>query len=161
MKPCANRSRYNEEEKYILGRIVVGTPWYIQRQIWRKGQYTSHDNQFNKGICPIVIPQLQWNWWEGMLVSPYMYVGPSVCAQNGVRSALVGSITYLHIFSTNSRRCLAYRVFQSICFAECFCFITAHIICMSYDPYLWSYQWSWRFSRFSRFSSFGIPVFQE
>ena len=67
-------------------------------------------------------PLLQWSWrggGGGILASPDTYikcaiqmsVRPSVCGQNRVRSVsstiLVGSISYLHILSSNFRRCAA------------------------------------------------------
>ena len=47
----------------------------------------------------------------GILVSPCRSVRLSICGQNRVRSVsstiLIGSISYLHILSTNFRRCVA------------------------------------------------------
>ena len=57
----------------------------------------------------------QRSWWVGwgILVSLCPSVCLSVCRPNGVRSVffiiLVGSISYLHILSTNFRRCVACR----------------------------------------------------
>ena len=54
----------------------------------------------------------------GILVSCCPSVCPSVCGQNRVRSVtsaiLVESISYLHILSSNFRRCVAYKVLCKI-----------------------------------------------
>ena len=51
----------------------------------------------------------------GILISPCPSVSPSVCGQNRVHSVsptiLAGSISYLHILSSNFRRCVAYKGF--------------------------------------------------
>ena len=51
----------------------------------------------------------------GILISPCLSVSPSVCGQNRVHSVspiiLAGSISYLHILSSNFRRCVAYKGF--------------------------------------------------
>ena len=52
---------------------------------------------------------------EGILVLPCLSVGMSTCGQNGVHSVsstiLAGSISYLHILSSNFRRCVTCKVF--------------------------------------------------
>ena len=79
--------------------------------------------------CISIIPPLQWSWKGGILVSPCPSVRPSfcpsihlslcpsvplsVCGQNHVRSVsstiLIGSISYLHILSSNLRRCVVWN----------------------------------------------------
>ena len=57
---------------------------------------------------------LQRSWKGGILVSPCSSVRLSVCGQNRVRSVsstlLIRSISYLHILSSNFRRCVACNV---------------------------------------------------
>ena len=60
---------------------------------------------------PFLYPPLQRIWKGDILVSPCPSVHLSVCGQNHVRSVsstiLVGPISYLHILSSNFRRCVA------------------------------------------------------
>ena len=69
-------------------------------------------------------PPLQRSWKGGILVSPCPSVRLSVCGQNRVRSVsstiLIGSISYLHILSSNFRRCVA-KIWN---FGEFFKFVT-------------------------------------
>ena len=55
------------------------------------------------------------SWKGGILVSRRPSICPTACGQNRVHSVtstiLVGSISYLHILSSNFRRCVACRVF--------------------------------------------------
>ena len=78
-------------------------------------------------------PPLQRSWEGGILVSPCPSVRPSVCGQNCVRSVsstiLVGSISYLHILSSNFRRCVACNV--------CFKIEKFEILANSLSLYLW------------------------
>ena len=64
-----------------------------------------------KYLCIWLYPPLQRSWKGGILVSPCPSVRLSVCGQNRVRSVsstiLIGSISYLHILSSNFRRCVA------------------------------------------------------
>ena len=59
----------------------------------------------------LLYPPLQRSWKGGILVSPRPSVRLSICGQNRVRSVsstiLIGSISYLHILSSNFRRCVA------------------------------------------------------
>ena len=59
----------------------------------------------------IIIPPASTKLIGGILVSPCPSVRLSVCGQNRVRSVsstiLIGSISYLHILSSNFRRCVA------------------------------------------------------
>ena len=59
----------------------------------------------------LFIPPASTKLKGGILVSPCPSVRLSVCGQNGVRSVsstiLIGSISYLHILSSNFRRCVA------------------------------------------------------
>ena len=67
----------------------------------------------------LLYPPLQRSWKGGILVSPCpsvrlsvcLFVCLSVCGWNRVRSVsstiLIGSISYLHILSSNFRRCFA------------------------------------------------------
>ena len=66
-------------------------------------------------VClAIFIPPLQRSWKGGILVSPCPSVRLSVCGQNRVRSVsstiLIRSISYLHILSSNFRRCLTCNI---------------------------------------------------
>ena len=65
-------------------------------------------------IC-VFIPPLQRSW-KG--VYWFHLVHLSICGQNHVRSVsstiLVGSISYLHILSSNFRRCVACNVYSKI-----------------------------------------------
>ena len=69
------------------------------------------DNSDNKWVRVFLYPPLQRSWKGGILVSPCPSVRLSVCGQNRVRSVsstiLIGSISYLHILSSNFRRCVA------------------------------------------------------
>ena len=62
-------------------------------------------------VVRFLYPPLQQSWKGGILVSPCPSVRLSVCGQNRVRSVsstiLIGSISYLHILSSNFRRCVA------------------------------------------------------
>ena len=62
----------------------------------------------------LLYPLLQRSWKGGILVSPCPSVRLSVCGQNRVHSVsstiLIGSISYLHILSSNFRRCVACNV---------------------------------------------------
>ena len=66
----------------------------------------------------LFIPPLQRSWKGSILVSPCPSVRLSVCGQNHVRSVsstiLNGSISYLHILSSNFRRCVACNVYFKI-----------------------------------------------
>ena len=67
---------------------------------------------WNGSLCVYwLYPPLQRSWKGGILVSPCPSVRLSVCGQNRVRSVsstiLIGSISYLHILSSNFRRCVA------------------------------------------------------
>ena len=66
-----------------------------------------HPNNYSS--C-FIIPPLQRSWKGGILVSPCPSVCLSVCGQNSVRSVsstiLIGPILYLHILSSNFRRCV-------------------------------------------------------
>ena len=69
-----------------------------------------------------------WSW-RVVLVSPYPSVRLSVCGQNRVGSVsstiLVGSISYLHILSSNFRRCVTCKVYFKISsFGKFFKFVT-------------------------------------
>ena len=59
----------------------------------------------------LFIPPASTKLKGGILVSPCPSVRLSVCGQNGVRSVsstiVIGSISYLHILSSNFRRCVA------------------------------------------------------
>ena len=65
-------------------------------------------------VCSLLYPPLQRSWKGGILVSPCPSVRLSICGHNRVRSVsstiLVGSISYIHILSSNFRRCAAYKV---------------------------------------------------
>ena len=65
-------------------------------------------------IITIFIPPASTKLKGDILVSPCPPVRPSVCGQNHVCSVsstiLVGSISYLHILSSNFRRCVACNV---------------------------------------------------
>ena len=67
-----------------------------------------------KWFTLFVIPPTSTKLKGGILVSPCPSVRLSVCGQNRVRSVsstiLVGSISYLHILSSNLRRCVACNV---------------------------------------------------
>ena len=64
-----------------------------------------------RDFAGLLYPALQRSWKGGILVSPCPSVRLSVCGQNRVRSVsstiLIGSISYLHILSSNLRRCVA------------------------------------------------------
>ena len=66
--------------------------------------------RFKRRSC-LLYPPLQRSWKGGILVSPCPSVRLSVCGQNRVRSVsstiLIGSISYVHILSSNFRRCVA------------------------------------------------------
>ena len=72
----------------------------------------------------------------GILVSPFLSVRLSVCGQNCVRSVsstiLVGSISYLHILSSNLRRC----VMCNVCFKmrKCEILMNSLNLLLTWDP---------------------------
>ena len=84
-----------------------------QRQFGNFITLTCQPSEIWKPIpyCMSLYPPLQRSWKGGILVSPCPSVRLSVCGQNRVRSVsstiLIGSISYLHILSSNFRRCVA------------------------------------------------------
>ena len=82
--------------------------WWPNDVIWL--YYTPRFNEVDRGV-----------YW-------YHLVRLSVCGQNRVRSVsstiLIGSISYLHILSSNFRRCVACNVRFKIHFGEFFKFVT-------------------------------------
>ena len=95
---------------FLLTQLKILMHWYAG-----KGEFPL---QYNNGDTTIFIPLL--NEVEGdILVSPRPAVQLSgrlsVCGQNRVRSVpsliLARSISYLHILSSNFRRCVAFNFF--------------------------------------------------
>ena len=78
---------------------------------WGYNYYTPASTKLKGGI--LVIPPLQL-CWRGVYWSHLVRL--SVCGQNRVRSVsstiLAGSISYLHILSTNFMRCVALRFLE-------------------------------------------------
>ena len=105
------------------GKIWGLTHWGRVTNIWVSNlgyHYTPRFNEVEKGVY----------WFHLVRLSVRPSVPPSVClsvcGQNRVRSVsstlLVGSISYLHILSSNFRRCVACNV----CFKICKCKILAN-----------------------------------
>ena len=93
-------------------RDWVWNTWYIKYPGWNSKLWTPqllnvrlHYHEW------YLYPPLQRSWKRGILASPCPSVRLSVCGQNCVCSVsstiLIGSISYLHILSSNFRRCLA------------------------------------------------------
>ena len=79
---------------------------------------------------------------RGILVSPCPSVRLSVCGQNRVRSVsstiLIGSISYLHILSSNLRRCVAgIARFKSQNFVTCNFDFVFFWLWIQYDSMAW------------------------
>ena len=83
------------------------------RWIWKKTSVRDKNSAENQYIY-LLYPLLQQSWKGGILVSPCPSVRLSVCGQNRVRSVsstiLNESISYLHILSSNLRRCVVCNV---------------------------------------------------
>ena len=98
--------KLNEVWIGILNFSLKKIPLKILSLKWR------HFDQAS--ICKIIIPPLQRSWKGGILVSPCPSLRLSVCGPNRVHSVsstiLVGSISYLHILSSNFRRCVTCNV---------------------------------------------------
>ena len=74
---------------------------FVTHHISRKDCYTPRFNEVERGVY----------WYHLVRLSVRPSVCLSVCGQNRVRSVsstiLIGSISYLHILSSNFRRCVA------------------------------------------------------
>ena len=98
-----------------FGDIDLGQHWLICKMTnsyqFQCIKEIQHQLRMHPHPGSSLYPPLQWSWKGGILVSPCPSVHLSVCEQNRVRSVssttLVGSISYLHIFSSNFRRCVA------------------------------------------------------
>ena len=134
-----------------LGRSQLSNPsdlpcWFMIA-LWRHiHEYCVHDlgRRIGTRLLPgpmlihdqfeqtLLYPPLQRSWKGGILVSPCPSVRLSVCGQNRVRSVsstiLIGSISYLHILSSNFRRCVAcnarFKIKKKLKFGEFFKFVT-------------------------------------
>ena len=119
---CYNTERWSSWLPYChwrLGRLSLGLPlqWicYVHATTQRGGpvdclivtgdlegcHYTPRFNEVDRGVY----------WYHLVRLSVRPSVRLSVCGQNSVRSVssriLIGSISYLHILSSNFRRCVA------------------------------------------------------
>ena len=109
-------------DNYVFsGAGMVSVPDIVCIVEWHKNKYGNipwrymtwiDESTQNNLQCVIII------LFTGLLVSPYLSVRFSVCGQNCVRSVsstiLIGSISYLHILSSNFRRCVACKVYYKI-----------------------------------------------
>ena len=97
-----------------------------------KSMYPFHPILYTRYILNLIIPPASTKLKGGILVSPCPSVCLSVCGQNRVRSVsstiLIGSISYLHILSSNLRRCVAcnahFKIQKFKNYGEFFKFVT-------------------------------------
>ena len=169
--------------QHILGRIDVLCEWRVNDRHW----------DLSPPFCRISMQTFKYLgrkritslWWVSSKYYTIHYipcfnevergvywfhlVRPSVCGQNHVRSAsstiLVGSISYLHILSSNFRRCVACNVCsknQKIVwnFGEFFEFLSLTFIFfwlgIQYDSVVWVIMRRWGVSSERRRSSCSI-----
>ena len=89
----------------VDGEVNTTKPWTLFQ--WRSCLY----NLYIVKTMPLLYPPLQRSWKGGILVSPCPSLRLSICGQNRVHSVsstiLIGSISHLHILSSNFRRCAA------------------------------------------------------
>ena len=100
-----------------FGDIDLGQHWLICKMTnsyqFQCIKEVQHQLRMHPHPGSLLYPPLQCSWggYTGFTLSVCPYVRLSVCGQNRVRSVsstiLVGFISYLHILSSNFRRCVA------------------------------------------------------